>query len=304
MARLDSEDVKPGKLAKPAKPPRGFPFRLLFYALLMTAAAGGAGSYGWKKRGEVNNLEGKLEATATVQKSLTECTTAKADTEKKLADASASYTALGEKCKQTEDQVTRIGADLSASKEELAALRTQRAEMEKRMKAVADIQAQFAKMTDTGQLQVSARRGSLVVNLPAEVLFPSGSSELSEDGKLKVLEVGFILKKIPDRRFLVVGHTDNVPLKGAGGMDNWQLSTNRALTVTRVLVQAGMKDDTLVAAGAGESDPLVKNESPQNRARNRRIEIQLMPALSELPPLPPSLEQNENNKPAPAPAPK
>lgn len=300
MARSDSEDlVRPGALGKPGRPPRGFPFRLLFYALIMTAAAGGAGYYAWTLRESGQKTQTALAACAP---KLAAAEKSVADATRELTDQKATLGALTDKCKQSDDQLARISADLNGTKEELATLRTQRAEMEKRMAAIADIQAQFAKMTDTGQLQVSARRGSLVVALPAEVLFPSGSAELSEDGKLKVLEVGFILKKLGDRRFLVVGHTDNVPLKGAQHLDNWQLSTDRALTVTRVLVQAGMKPESLLAAGAGEHDPLVKNDSAQNRQRNRRIEIQLLPNVSELPPLPASLGEATDAGAPPAPS--
>jgi chemotaxis protein MotB len=155
-------------------------------------------------------------------------------------------------------------------------------------------------MIDTGQLKVTARRASLVLSLPSEVLFPSGSADLSESGKMAVLEVGFNLKRLADRRFLVVGHTDDQPLKGSTYKDNWELSTARGLTVTRVLVQAGMNPKNIVAAGAGENDPVSKD-----RAKNRRIEIALLPAIGELPPLPASLGDDtaraESEKP-PAPA--
>jgi len=288
MGRLDDDDLRPGK------PARGFPFRLLFYALLMTAGAGAAGYYAWTLREQGKTKDGAIAACAPARDKAEAALTV---AQKDLTTTNASLAAQTEKCKQSEDQLARVASDLNASKDELAALRAQRAEMDKRVKAITDIQAQFAKMIDTGQLQVSARRGGLVVALPAEVLFQSGSADLSEDGKLKVLEVGFILKKLEDRRFLVVGHTDNVPLKGTQHQDNWQLSTDRALTVTRVLVQAGMKESALIAAGAGEHDPLVKNDSAQNRQKNRRIEIQLLPQVSELPPLPPSLESTEPAEP-------
>jgi chemotaxis protein MotB len=124
------------------------------------------------------------------------------------------------------------------------------------------------------------------------VLFPSGVAELSKPGELAVLEVGITLKRFPDRRFLVVGHTDDVPLKNSTYKDNWELSTARALTVTRFLVQAGMDPKNLVAAGAGENDPISKE-----RAKNRRIEIALLPAINELPPLPASLGADTATKP-------
>ena len=138
-----------------------------------------------------------------------------------------------------------------------------------------------------------------MLSLPSEVLFPSGVAELSEPGKMSVLEVGFNLKRLPDRRFLVVGHTDDQPLKSSTYKDNWELSTARALTVTRVLVQAGMDPKSLLAAGAGEHDPVSKD-----RAKNRRIEIALLPTINELPPLPASLGDETGARPAvPAEAP-
>jgi len=105
-----------------------------------------------------------------------------------------------------------------------------------------------------------------------------------------------------------VGHTDNQdfvkPKTGAGSgsaapaagcipTDNWQLSTERALTVTRVMTTAGMKPENLIPAGEGEHDPLESNATAAGRQKNRRIEIALLPALSELPPLPPSLTDGE-----------
>jgi chemotaxis protein MotB len=194
---------------------------------------------------------------------------------------------------QLETQLGQLSTNLSASKEELATLRAQRADADKRLAAIEDIQKQFAKMIDTGQLKVAARRGSLVLSLPSEVLFASGSADVSEKGQLAVLEIGITLKRLADRRFLVVGHTDDQPLKGSVFKDNWELSTARALNVTRTLVKAGMNPKNLVPAGAGEHDPL-----GADRAKNRRIEIALLPAINELPPLPASLDAEA--KPVPA----
>jgi len=162
----------------------------------------------------------------------------------------------------------------------------QKPEQDRRLVAIQELTKQFAKLVDAGQLKVTARRGQLVLTMPSEVLFPSGVADLSKPGELSVLEVGITLKKFPDRRFLVIGHTDDVPLKNSVFKDNWELSTGRALTVVRFLIQAGMKPENLMAAGAGEHDPVSKD-----RARNRRIEIALVPAINELPPLPANLTE-------------
>jgi chemotaxis protein MotB len=139
-----------------------------------------------------------------------------------------------------------------------------------------------------------------VISLPSEVLFPTGSADLSKQGEYAVVEVAAVLKKLPDRRFLVVGHTDNQdfvkPKDGAGAagcapQDNWQLSTARALSVTKILVTAGMKADNLVPAGVGANDPIADNATPAGRQKNRRIEIALLPAVNELPPMPATLSE-------------
>jgi chemotaxis protein MotB len=175
-------------------------------------------------------------------------------------------------------------------------------------------------MIDTGQLKVSARRGQLVISLPSEVLFTTGSADLSKQGEYAVVEVASVLKKLPDRRFLVVGHTDNVEYvkpKGADAAgsaassaacpiptDNWTLSTARALTVTRVMVTAGMDAKSIVPSGVGANDPIADNNSAEGRKKNRRIEIALLPAINELPPLPANLSDETAPSPPTPDAPK
>lgn len=278
---------------EPREPPvktRGFPLRLWLYALLMTGAAGGIGYFAWNQRSEIDKKKGALAQCKPDRDRFEQEAKATGD---KLRTCEDDLSKTAARQKEEADQLAKMQTNLSATKDELTALRAQRVETEKRMAAIADIQAQFAKMIDTGELKVAARRGGLVVELPSEVLFPSGSAELSDPGKMKVHEVGFVLKRFPDRRFLVVGHTDNVPLKSTTMADNWALSTARALTVTRELVKAGMKPTALVPAGAGEHDPLVPNNSSGDRQRNRRIEIQLLPQITELPPLPATLGESD-----------
>ncbi|MGE0867228.1 MAG: OmpA family protein [Kofleriaceae bacterium] len=263
---------------------RGFPWKLWFFALLMTGAAGAAGYYGWQFREQAKTAS---DAQAACETAHAATTAGKLAAEKSLGECTTASAADATKNKELETQLSQLSKNLNASKEELTTLRQQRAEAEKRLKAIEDIQRMFASMVETGQLKVTARRGSLVLSLPSEVLFASGSADLSEKGQISVHEIGFTLKKYDDRRFLVLGHTDDVPLKSSVFADNWQLSTARALNVTRMLVKAGMKAENLVAAGVGEHDPLGKD-----RAKNRRIELVLLPAINELPPLPASLDDD------------
>lgn len=278
MPKFDTDEI-----GKPGKPPkyRPFPWRLWLFAIAMAAGAGAGGYYWWEHRQELKTV-GDARDACTAERDK-----AKSDADIATKDKTGCLGQLNAKIKEVQERDTQLATmsgSLNATKEELDALRAQRADAEKRVAAIEDIQRQFAKMTDTGQLKVTARRGTLVLSLPAEVLFPSGVAELSKPGELAVLEVGITLKRFPDRRFLVVGHADDLPLTNSTYKDNLELSMARALNVTRFLVQAGMAPKNLLPAGAGENDPVSKD-----RAKNRRIEIALLPAINELPPLPASL---------------
>jgi len=282
----------------PVTPARGFPWRLWLYAIVITGAAGAGGYFAWTYRQEAQ----------TATKDHGDCEVARKKLEsdvgtssKAAVDCKASLAAETKKATDLEKQNGELAKNMNATKDELAQLRVQKAESDKRMAAIEDIQKQFAKMIDTGQLHVSSRHGTLVVSLPSEVLFPSGSSVLSKQGEYAVVEVAAVLKKLTDRRFLVVGHTDNQdfakPKAGdaaaaCAAKDNWQLSLERALTVTRVMVTAGMDQKNLLPAGEGEHDPVAPNTTAESRQKNRRIEIALLPAISELPPLPASLKDD------------
>ena len=276
---------------------RRFPWRLWLFAILMLGAAGAGGYFTWQYR----------DQSIAAKKDLKSCTDdlgtqrgSAADHAAKLKTCTDSLGATTLKATELEKQNNEFSKNLNASKDELTALRAQKAESDKRMAAIEDIRKQFAKMIDTGQLRVTSRRGQLVLSLPSEVLFPTGSSDLSKQGEYAVVEVGAVLKKFPERRFLVVGHTDNQDFQKPKNepanpvcvpTDNWQLSTARALTVTRVLVTAGMDAKNLVPAGVGANDPIASNSTSEGRQKNRRIEVSLLPAINELPPLPANLTE-------------
>lgn len=167
--------------------------------------------------------------------------------------------------------------DLSATRSELEKLRVHRAEAEKRLEMIKELTAKLQKMIDTGKLGVVTRDGRMIVQMPAEVLFESGSAELSEDGKKTLQEVAAILKTDPDRKLIVAGHTDNQPIADAKFRNNWQLSAERAVIVTEVLVASGLKAKNLMAAGLSEYHPVGDNRTGNGRQTNRRIELVIQP---------------------------
>lgn len=117
----------------------------------------------------------------------------------------------------------------------------------------------------------------------SEVLFPSGSAEISTSGSDELSNLASALREleqeIPDDIDWVLrvdGHTDARPLSGSGKYaNNWELSAGRAISVVRYLVDAGVSADRLVAAGFGEFQPLEEGDTIEAYNRNRRIELKL-----------------------------
>jgi chemotaxis protein MotB len=182
-----------------------------------------------------------------------------------------------------EKNLKDTSSTLATSNSELDALKKQQADTDKRLAAFKELTEKFRKMIDAGKLQVIHRNGRMVVKLPAGVLFASGSADISNEGRTALAEVAAILKQFPDRRFMIAGHTDNVPLVKSTFKNNWELSTARAVTVTTQLIAAGMNPTKLSAAGYSEYEPVRSNVTEPGRHENRRIEIVLLPNLAELP---------------------
>src|SRR5687768_2982139 len=197
--RRDMAQRPPETPSSSGKKPRGFPWRLWLFAIVMTAGAAAGGYFTWQYRTTGKKATADLRTCAASLKSQQD-STAKHD--KELKSCTDMLGAATLKVTELEKQNTDSFKNLTASQTELVTLRAQKAEADKRMAAIEDIRKQFAKMIDTGQLKVSARRGQLVISLPSEVLFTTGSSDLSKTGEYAVVEVAAVLKKLPDRRFL------------------------------------------------------------------------------------------------------
>jgi chemotaxis protein MotB len=141
-------------------------------------------------------------------------------------------------------------------------------------------------MIESGELEVSIRRGRMVVALPSAVLFKSGEADLSEKGMETLRSVAAALKQIKGRQFQVAGHTDNVPLgKDNPYGTNWHLSAARAVSVVQFLVKEGVSPRDISAAGYAHYQPVASNKTAKGKAQNRRVEISLMPDLKDLPDL-------------------
>jgi len=177
--------------------------------------------------------------------------------------------------------------ELTASQAEIATLSKIEAETKRRNEIYAQFVNRLQSMIDGGQLTVSIDAGRIVINLPNNVLFNTGSANLNTEGKQAMAQIGEVLSQFTDRRFQIEGHTDNVPIKSARYPSNWELSTARALAVVHLLTEMGVTPENISAAGFGEFRPRADNETEEGRRLNRRIEIVMLPNLdilsSELP---------------------
>ena len=174
-------------------------------------------------------------------------------------------------------------ASIAEMKEALADAKARRAAAERRIAAYKSMLRKFKPLIDSGQLEVLVSDGRMVLVLPTDVLFDSGSAQLSEQGVSAIKSVGTTLAEMKARRFQVEGHTDTVPIKTSKYPSNWELASARAMGVVRALLEAGVAADQLSAASFGEHRPAQSNDSDEGKAKNRRIEIVIVPDLSGLP---------------------
>src|SRR2546428_5470267 len=206
-----------------------------------------------------------------------------ADSEAKLAEAQRRADELNKILQGTAADKDKLDKLLQATNTQLEDLGGQKPAADARAATYKALTDRLRSMIDAGKLSVRIRRGRMLISLPNDVLFGSGSAVRKKAGQGAVARVGQALAGLADRQFLVAGHTDDKPIHTTRFPSNWELSTERAVVVTRFLIGKGMKPDSLGAVGYGEFDPLFPNDSEEHRAQNRRIEIQLQPNLSELP---------------------
>ncbi|MBN2181118.1 MAG: OmpA family protein [Sedimentisphaerales bacterium] len=120
----------------------------------------------------------------------------------------------------------------------------------------------------------NAAAGTITVTLSNEILFDSGKAELKKATSTELDHIYEVLKqKYPNKDIDVVGHTDTDPIKKSNWKDNWELSAQRALSVTRYLIQHGISDKKIQAVACGQARPIVSNATAGGKAKNRRVEI-------------------------------
>ena len=131
-------------------------------------------------------------------------------------------------------------------------------------------------------IEINVEKGVVYVSISDKLLFSSGSYMITQRAKNVLGKVAEVVNNRPDLEFMVEGHTDNVPISTEGIVDNWDLSVKRATAVVRVLQNDfSVEPQRMTAAGRSSYVPLLDNDSPSNRAKNRRTRIVVLPKLDQ-----------------------
>lgn len=173
-------------------------------------------------------------------------------------------------------EIATLKQQVAASEKEKADL----AESKRQSQAQYDVLVRrLSAEVQRGQLQVRRYKNMLTVDAADQIFFDSGRATLKPSGKEILNKLGDALKSYNNKIIRVVGYTDNVPVaKSIQKMypSNWELSVARATSVVRYLQQAGVPPERMIASGRGEYAPVVPNDTPEDRQKNRRIEIMLI----------------------------
>lgn len=162
-----------------------------------------------------------------------------------------------------------------------ARLVEQQRRIQERMKAVADgLRGVMIDMIGKGEVNVYQNKRGVVVDISASTLFNTGEAVLQPAAVGVLIKVAAVLKQ-ENEPLEVEGHTDDVPIFTAMYPSNWELSSARASSVVRMLIEQGIPPLRLSVVGMASNHPVAPNDTPENRARNRRVTITILTPQTE-----------------------
>jgi chemotaxis protein MotB len=168
-----------------------------------------------------------------------------------------------------------------------AAIRAKESELKAKEVKVKEQSDSFTRMQEAMKAELNSKQvalkeleGKLTLTMVESILFDSGKADVKNEGVETLQKVADVLKKTTDQEIIVAGFTDNVQIGGRLAKiypTNWELSAARAISVVKILMADGVDPKVISAAGYGEFRPVADNDTPEGRAKNRRMEIILMP---------------------------
>jgi chemotaxis protein MotB len=130
-------------------------------------------------------------------------------------------------------------------------------------------------------IEINVEKGVVFISIADKLLFQSGSYNVTSKAKEVLAKVAKVVNSKPDFECMVEGHTDSVPYASGVLLDNWDLSVKRSTSIIRVLQSLNVNPAQLIAAGRADYVPLVENNTAENRAKNRRTRIVVLPKIDQ-----------------------
>ncbi len=229
-----------------------------------------------------NRVYSLQDKTTSLQDQVTKMESSIADLNKKIADLNSQNTQLGQQTAQQLQQINKSKEDLANKQQRLQQLENLLAQQRTASEQLRNKMTDALKGYNASDLSVYQKDGKVYVSLSENLLFPSGSAVVNQKGVEALSKLAAVLNLNPDVSVQIEGHTDSIPIRGRY-QDNWALSSARANSIVRILVdQYNVDPHKVVAVGHSYYDPVDTNSTPEGRAKNRRTEIVLSPNLDEL----------------------
>jgi len=257
---------------------------LLAVVAVLALAAGGCSVMGSTYAKKVNEADSLAKELAALKGKNSELSAENSALNARVESLSNELKAKSDSTSKTIGELRQKAAALESEnaklKSDIAALAKSREESQKASKTYEDLLQKMKGEIDRGQMTISELKGKLTVNMVDAVLFDSGKAEVKTQGRAILQKIVSIVKDVKDKAIRVEGHTDNVQIIGMLAKKfptNWELSAARATNVARYLQEQGIDPAQLSTAAYGEYKPVAGNDTAEGKAKNRRIEIILVP---------------------------
>lgn len=205
-----------------------------------------------------------------------------ADLNKKITTLSSQNSQLGQQTAEQRDMLSQSQKDLEEKQARLQQLESLLAQQKAASERLKNKMSEALKGYNESDLSVYQKDGKVYVSLSENLLFPSGSAVVNPKGVEALSKLAAVLNLNKDVNVQIEGHTDSIPIHGKY-QDNWDLSTARANSIVRILVNKYDVDpNKVVSMGHSKYDPVASNSTAEGRAKNRRTEIILSPNLDEM----------------------
>jgi len=197
--------------------------------------------------------------------------------EKHIQELAALKDKYEKEISKLQTSITNLNAELDDLKK---LNKEQRQKLSRMANQAKDLEKQLNEEIKKGEIRLKKFHDRLIINIDEKISFDSGKARLKRNIMPSLKKIREILHQYPEYKIIVEGHTDNVPIKTRKFRNNWHLSSARALAVLDYLLKKkDLNPGRFTVAGHGEYSPVVPNNTKENRAMNRRVDIVVIPMI-------------------------